>query len=214
MCVNIEINDKKKEDMKNEDMKNEIFKDKIFMYKELEDLANESADFNSIEKAIKNALSNTENCSKENLASIKAYRDAAGSRGNTPSLFVALASFGISTLSLAYSSIKITDSDIKFFKIIAFLIAVATAYGVHYVLTKKTEKLQFAYSYLINMMEIKLQEPTVEKLENTGSQDKECNSIEAEDAMEKISVEKIETQGLEKELKKRKNLKNKNWKLP
>lgn len=199
MCENFEINDKKKEDMKNE-----IFKDKIFMYKELEDLAKESADFNSIEKAIKNSLSNTENCSKENLASIKAYRDAAESRGNTISIFVALASFGISTLSLASNPIKISESDIIFLQIIAVLIAVIAGYAVYYVLTKKAEKLQFAYSYLINMMEIKLQEPIVEKLENTGSQDKECNCIEVEETMEKISGEKIENQELEKRIAKEK----------
>lgn len=139
-----------------------IFDNNKFNNVDFEIFVNKTKSFAFIKNDIDRVLNN-ENCTEENLALIEAYGDAAKSRGNTISIFVALASFGISTLSLAYNSIKITDSDIKFFKIIAFLIAIMAAYGVYYVFTKKAEKMQFAYSYLINLMEIKLEENKVEK---------------------------------------------------
>ena len=184
--------DERKIEKSNENIENKIFHNNKFSYKKFEKFVDKSKSFIFLEIDIKNAI-NGDNCTEDNLALIKAFKDAAGSRGNTISLFVALASFGISTLSLANNSIQVTGNDIKIFDIIAFLIVVIVGYGVYYVCTKKAEKLQFAYSYLTNMMEIKLEESNFKKLK------KECNYIEAEETMAKI-----ENQELVKEIAKEK----------
>ena len=156
--------DERKIEKSNENIENKIFHNNKFCYKKFEKFVDKSKSFIFLEIDIKNAI-NEDNCTEDNLALIKAFKDAAESREKIISIFISIAAFCISLVTFlndSYQNPNVNDgfdiiSCIGFILIIAAIIMLPI-YLIYYGFSRKGERLQFAYSYLINMLEVRLKD--------------------------------------------------------
>lgn len=120
---------------------------------------NKTKSFAFIKNDIDKVLNN-ENCTEENLALIKAYKDVFKARLDISVKYISLYAFCISILSLIKTlgpnKAHYSFIDIVFITIIAFSIAVFSILITIIGYKRSEEKLEFSYSYLLNKMEIKI----------------------------------------------------------
>ncbi len=141
-----------------------IFYKNKFRYKAFERFVNKSKSFIFIKVVLKRVL-NESNCTEDNLALIKAFKDAAESREKIISIFISIAAFCISLVTFLNDSNQNPNvnegfdiiSSIGFILLVAAIIMLPI-YLIYYGFSRKGEKLQFAYSYLINLMEVRIKD--------------------------------------------------------
>ena len=141
-----------------------IFHKNKFRYKSFEKFASKSKSFIFIKFVLKRVL-NEVNCTEDNLALIKAHRDAAESRKKIISIFISIAAFCISLVTFLndLNQKPNVNEGFDIFSSIGFILLVAAIiilpiYLIYYGFSRKGEKLQFAYSYLINLMEDRIKD--------------------------------------------------------
>lgn len=136
-----------------------IFDNNKFNNVDFEIFVNKTKSFAYIKNDINKVL-NDENCTEENLALIKSYKDAFKARIDISIKYLSLTAFCISILSLItdLGSDKHSYNFLDFI-LINFIVLIIAAFGIYILFSGykiNEEKLEFSYSYLLNKMEIKI----------------------------------------------------------
>lgn len=158
-----------------------VFDNNRFRNIDFEKFVNKTNGFGFIKNDIDRVL-NDNNCTEDNLTLVKAYKDAISQRTNLIAIIISLSAFLFGVLVFIDDVMKSErlndkiDSIVKkcdnknlipiilnninlFFCIIMFIVIIALIiYMLYYTKNKKYEKLQFSYSYLINKMELRINE--------------------------------------------------------
>ena len=136
-----------------------IFDNNKFNNVDFEIFVNKTKSFAFIKNDIDKVL-NDKNCTEENLALIKAYKNAFKARLDISTKYISLYAFCISILSLINNlgpDKKYYDCmDFTFSNFIALSIVVFSILIMIRGYKRSEEKLEFSYSYLLNKMEIKI----------------------------------------------------------